>query len=131
MNRGNETEEHKMMKMLLGYLFILLGYFVFYEDGLSDVLAVKTRENRRWLVAGEAERTTTDHLVYNVERSLRRGADRIVILVPDVSATAVRQKLQHQLPRATWTKVGVVTVSQLHRTIARLQTTNAHCHTAS
>ena len=116
----NEHDAHLGMKLLLALAFSLLSYLVAFEEQLCDAVLFKIVCGKRRIVAGEAERSVRN-VVRNVKRNLSSNCDSVIILVPDEKLRgAVRRKLQRDLPRQDWTRVGVVTVGQIERFIQRL-----------
>ena len=110
------------MKQLIAKLFNLLGWLVFVEQQLCDVVACRIRNGHRRIVCSEAERSTRN-LIRNVIRDFSRGCDTVLIVVPDEALRgAVFRKLKRELPQQVRRKVAVVTIGRIENTIRRLET---------
>jgi hypothetical protein len=121
MHRAGESPNHLQGKILLARLFDLLGYLSFFERWLSDVVAQKLVNGRLRRICAEYERSMRN-VIRNLTRNFTAGCDAMVTLVPDEKLrAAMRRKLKRELPRDQWTKVGIVTMSELQRVVARLE----------
>ena len=113
------------MKALIAKLFILLGWTVFIEELLCDVLACRIKKHPRRLVGGEADRSTRN-IVQNVSRDFCRGCDVVLVVVTDEALRlAVSRKLNRALPRKLRTRVAVMTIARVERTIKRLESSRS------
>ena len=126
MRHGHETIEHLNMKHLIATFFGLLGWMVLFEHLLSDVVAAKvTSSGRLRIVCGEAERKNTT-ACRNIIKDQSRGCDSVISVVrSERQRAALRRKLQQNLPREMWTKVGIVTIGQIAERVERLENSPA------
>lgn len=110
------------MKKIIARLFLLLGWLVLFEEKLADLVVWKLGAARRMrILAIEAERTNV-HADFNVTKDLSRGCDSVLsVVLSERQRVALRRKLQRELPREIWTKVGIITIGQVSRNIERLE----------
>jgi len=120
--RGRESSEHRLMKRLIARVFTLLGWLVLFEKSYSDVIAFKcTNVTGLRLVCAEAENTLRN-VIRNANRNFANGCDAVLILVPnDDLLAAVRRKVNKDLSRTQWSKVGITTLRQIEQAIQRLE----------
>lgn len=109
MRRGPEKPETLFGKKNLAALFTRRGFKTLFEHRFADVLAYRVKDRKLRIVAGESD-TEIKTSVPNVLRDIRNGADAIVIHTPsEALRAAIRRKLKRDLPRAIWTRVGIIT----------------------
>ena len=121
-NRGQETADHRRMKELIAKLFTLLGYLVFFEEQLTDVVAWKLRSGGPRIVGIEAERSPRN-VLRNVRRDLARGCNVVLVVAANENLqAAIRRKLQRELPPEHLRKIAVTTITRTERAIERLET---------
>lgn len=127
MKHGHENTVHLNMKRLIAKLFTLLGWLVLFEEQLCDVLAWRINATGRLrLLAIEAERTNA-HAPQNAAKDMARRCDSVLSVVcSERQRLALRRKLQRELPRKTWTKVGIVTIAQIARRLEQVEPKSFH-----
>jgi hypothetical protein len=119
MGRGNETTDHLNGKSALAVLWEQRGHQCLFEEGLSDVVAIRVAGGKKRIICNEYERSTRN-LARNVWRDFFRGCDALLILVPDEKLqAAARRKLNRDFPRSIWTKVSIVTASTVKRLLTK------------
>ena len=127
MKHGHETKEHLLMKYLIAMLFRRIGWTIFFEYLLCDVVAQRCLSTGVLQIMGvEAERSTRN-LINNVTRDLKRGCNRVLVVVPNPETRhAVQYKLRTGLSPTLRKKVGITTLEQIQRAINTLERRQAN-----
>lgn len=123
MRKSNQTEDHRQGKRLLKQLFRLMGLHTKLEHHHCDVIGWLLRGGSVRLLSGEVERTPRN-AARNTLRNFDAGCRSQVSLVPDERMRVmVRRRLIRALPRSMWTRVGILTETQIVRVLRRLEAT--------
>jgi len=109
----HETPDHIVGKQRLAAFWHARRYRCLFEECRADVVALRVANGRVRIVASEYERTSKN-LVRNVCRNLAGGCGAVLVAVPNETLqSAIRRKLQRELPRQLWTKVSVVLLQRI------------------
>jgi hypothetical protein len=110
------------MKILIARVFTLLGWLVLFEKLYSDVISIKCTNDGGLKLDGSEAETSLRNMIRNVNRNFANGCDSVLILVPTNDLlVAARRKVNKELSPQQRSRVGITTISQMEKTIKRLE----------
>jgi hypothetical protein len=121
-SHGAEETEHLIEKILLSRAMGQRDFQVMFEEIWADLVAGKVSQKTMkespylWCVACEVEtKPLHRHVLENIARDFERGADVVLVLVPDGKQRGLRRKLN----KLEIKRVAIVEKSRLIRVLER------------